>query len=106
VAKEYVACRTNEDGVLVLSEFTGAADELGSAFTINPHDIEGVKDAIMRALTVTPRESQRRMRSMRTRIRTHDVHRWAEAFLDRLAATHPLHVQAPSVQVDTVPGVE
>jgi trehalose 6-phosphate synthase len=106
VAKEYVACRTNEDGVLVLSEFTGAADELGSAFSINPHDIEGVKDAIMRALTVTPRESQRRMRSMRTRIRTHDVHRWAEAFLDRLAATHPVHVQAPSVHVDTVPSVE
>ena len=50
VAKEYVACRHDEGGALVLSEFTGAADELGSAFLVNPHDIEGLKDAIVRAV--------------------------------------------------------
>jgi alpha,alpha-trehalose-phosphate synthase [UDP-forming] len=94
VAKEYVACRTNEDGALVLSEFTGAADELGSAFGVNPHDIEGMKDVIMRALTVTPRESRRRMRSLRTRVRNHDVHRWAESFLDGLAAPQSVGAQS------------
>jgi trehalose 6-phosphate synthase len=86
VAKEYVACRDEEDGALVLSEFTGAADELGSAFQVNPHDIEGLKEAIVRALEVTPREARRRMRSMRTRVRAHDVHRWAASFLEGLAA--------------------
>ncbi|ODU79205.1 MAG: trehalose-6-phosphate synthase, partial [Microbacterium sp. SCN 71-21] len=50
VAKEYVATRTDNRGVLVLSEFAGAADELGSALLINPHDIDGVKDAIRRAI--------------------------------------------------------
>ena len=50
VAKEYVAARYDEDGVLVLSEFAGAADELKAALLINPHDIDGVKDAIMRAV--------------------------------------------------------
>ena len=57
VAKEYVACRYDETGALVLSEFTGAADELTSAFLINPHDIDGMKDAIVAAANVSPAES-------------------------------------------------
>jgi trehalose 6-phosphate synthase len=84
VAKEYVACRHDETGALVLSEFTGAADELGSAFLVNPHDIEGLKGAILRAAAVSPRESRRRMRSMRKRVRNHDVDRWASSYLDAL----------------------
>jgi trehalose 6-phosphate synthase len=84
VAKEYVACRHDETGALVLSEFTGAADELGSAFLVNPHDIEGLKEAIVRAATVSPREAGRRMRSMRRRVREHDVAFWARSFLDAL----------------------
>jgi trehalose-6-phosphate synthase len=84
VAKEYVACRHDESGALVLSEFTGAADELGGAFLVNPHDIEGLKDAIVRAATVSPREARRRMRSMRRHIREYDVAHWAAAFLDAL----------------------
>ncbi len=87
VAKEYVACRQDERGALVLSEFTGAADELGSAFLVNPHDIEGMKEAILRAARVSPREAQRRMRSLRRRVREHDVDRWAAAFLDALQKT-------------------
>jgi len=87
VAKEYVACRYDESGALVLSEFTGAADELGSAFIINPHDIEGLKDAIVRAATISPREARRRMRSMRRRVRDHDVAYWAATFLDALKQT-------------------
>jgi alpha,alpha-trehalose-phosphate synthase [UDP-forming] len=84
VAKEYVACRYDESGALVLSEFTGAADELRSAFLVNPHDIEGLKDAIVRAATVSPAEARRRMRSMRRRVREHDVARWAADFLGAL----------------------
>ena len=49
VAKEYVACRDDEDGALVLSEFAGAADELKQAFLVNPYDIDGMKSAILQA---------------------------------------------------------
>jgi trehalose 6-phosphate synthase len=84
VAKEYVACRNDETGALVLSEFTGAADELAGAFLVNPHDIEGLKDTIVRAATVSPAEARRRMRSMRRRVREFDVARWAASFLDAL----------------------
>ncbi len=84
VAKEYVACRYDETGALVLSEFTGAADELGSSFLVNPHDIAGLKDAIIRAARISPAESRRRMRSMRRRVREHDIARWADSFLRAL----------------------
>jgi trehalose 6-phosphate synthase len=98
VAKEYVACRYDESGALVLSEFTGAADEFtGGAFLVNPHDIDGVKDAIVRAVTISPAEARRRMRLMRRRVREHDVAYWAESFLGTLAqmpGTRPAHVAA------------
>jgi trehalose 6-phosphate synthase len=84
VAKEYVACRYHETGTLVLSEFTGAADELGSAFLVNPHDIDGLKEAIVRAARTPPAEARRRMRSMRRRVREHDITRWADSFLQAL----------------------
>jgi trehalose 6-phosphate synthase len=85
VAKEYVATRYDEGGTLVLSEFTGAADELAGAFGVNPHDIEGLKNAIVRAATATPQEARRRMRAMRRRVSEHDVARWAASFLNTLA---------------------
>jgi trehalose-6-phosphate synthase len=84
VAKEYVACRPDESGALVLSEFTGAADELAGAFLVNPHDIDGLKDTIVRAATIGPAEARRRMRSMRRRVRENDVAHWAASFLDAL----------------------
>jgi trehalose 6-phosphate synthase len=84
VAKEYVACRYDENGALVLSEFTGAADELTGAFGVNPHDIDGMKDAIVRATTISRAEARRRMRSMRRQVREHDVAYWAASFLDAL----------------------
>jgi trehalose 6-phosphate synthase len=84
VAKEYVASRYDEGGTLVLSEFTGAADELAGAFLVNPHDIEGLKNTIVRAATTPPAEARRRMRAMRRRVREHDVARWAAGFLDSL----------------------
>ncbi len=81
VAKEYVACRSDELGVLVLSEFTGAADELRSALLVNPHDIEGVKAALLRAMLMPEREQQRRMRALRETVCAGDVHHWAGNFL-------------------------
>jgi trehalose 6-phosphate synthase len=86
VAKEYVACRVDDSGALVLSEFTGAADELTTAYLVNPHDIDGVKDTIERAVRAGPAENRRRMRAMRRRVREHDVARWAADFLTALAA--------------------
>lgn len=87
VAKEYVACRSDLGGALVLSEFTGAAAELRQAYLTNPHDLEGVKDTIEAALTQSPEEGRRRMRALRRQVLTHDVDRWAHAFLDALAQT-------------------
>jgi trehalose 6-phosphate synthase len=85
VAKEYVACRNDEGGALVLSEFTGAADELAGAFLVNPHDIVGLKDTIARAASTGQAETRRRMRAMRKRVFEHDVARWATDFLDTLS---------------------
>lgn len=84
VAKEYVATRIDHRGVLVLSEFAGAADELPSAVRINPHDIDGMKDAIMRAIEMPSAEQGRRMRALRKRVIEYDVARWSRSFLAAL----------------------
>src|ERR1700739_2460303 len=89
VAKEYVACRSDLGGALVLSEFTGAAAELRQAYLVNPHDLEGVKDAIEAALNQSAEEGRRRMRSLRRQVLAHDVDRWARSFLDALTESHP-----------------
>ncbi|MFV0374129.1 alpha,alpha-trehalose-phosphate synthase (UDP-forming) [Microbacterium sp.] len=81
VAKEYVASRVDGRGVLVLSEFAGAADELTQAVKVNPHDIDGLKDAIVTAVEMSDVEQRRRMRSLRRRVRDNDVTRWSERFL-------------------------
>jgi trehalose 6-phosphate synthase len=86
VAKEYVTCRNDPGGALVLSEFTGAWHELHQAFICNPHDIEGVKLTIMRAITAPEDERRRRMKAMRKRVADHDVQRWAARYLDALAS--------------------
>ncbi|GAA3318904.1 alpha,alpha-trehalose-phosphate synthase (UDP-forming) [Arthrobacter ramosus] len=85
VAKEYVTARTNNTGALVLSEFTGAADQLKQALLMNPHDIDGLKNTIMRAVHLPPNESRRRMKSMRKQILDHDVDHWSAEFLSALA---------------------
>jgi trehalose 6-phosphate synthase len=84
VAKEYVACRHDDGGVLVLSEFTGAARELTSALLVNPHDTDGVKAAVVRALEMPVDEARKRMRAMRRQVLRHDVDLWARSFLDSL----------------------
>ncbi len=85
VAKEYVASRFNDDGVLVLSEFAGASDELTRAVMVNPHDIEGLKDGILRALEMPQQEQRSRMRFLRKKVFDNDVEKWSQEFLDVLA---------------------
>jgi trehalose 6-phosphate synthase len=89
VAKEYVACRHDNRGALVLSEFAGAADELKQAFTVNPYDINGLKEALLTAMRADERNLGRRMRAMRRYIREHDVNRWARGFLADLRTQPP-----------------
>ena len=86
VAKEFVACRTDEDGVLVLSEFVGAAAELTDAVQVNPYDVDGCAGAYYRALTMTRAERRTRMRALRRRVFAYDVHAWSAEFLAALAA--------------------
>ena len=81
VAKEYVACRGNDDGALVLSEFAGAARELKQAWLVNPYDINDMKLAIMEAIHSSEKEQRRRMRAMRKQVFGNDINRWAETFL-------------------------
>lgn len=89
VAKEFVAACTDERGVLVLSEFTGAADELAGALLVNPHDIDGMKDAIERAVHMDGPEQRRRMRKLRRRVLHDDVARWSQRFLSLLMDDPP-----------------
>lgn len=90
VAKEYIAARSDERGVLVLSEFTGAADELSPGpLLVNPHDIDGMKDIIAAAAAMDPKEQRRRMRRLRRKIMTDDVAKWSESFLSVLSAVQP-----------------
>ena len=91
VAKEYVACRYDCDGALVLSEFAGAADELRQAFMVNPYDINGMKATIIQALEASPKELARRMKAMRKTILEHDVADWASRFMSVLSEVKPLH---------------
>ena len=98
VAKEYVTCRHDLGGALVLSEFTGAWHELHQAFACNPHDIEGLKQTIMRAVTTPVKDKQRIMRALRRRVADHDVQRWANRYLAALDAAPevPAHEWPPA----------
>jgi trehalose 6-phosphate synthase/phosphatase len=90
VAKEFVATRSDEDGVLVLSEFAGAAEELKRAMLVNPFDIEETGEAYHRALTMSRAERRERMRSLRARVFKYDVHAWVADFLRALDPQSPL----------------
>jgi trehalose 6-phosphate synthase len=84
VAKEYVASRVNNDGALLLSPFTGAARELGSAYSINPFNSEDIADNIYKALEEPPEEKAVRMVSMRHWVREHNIYLWAGRILEDL----------------------
>lgn len=83
VAKEYCAGSVENNGVLILSEFAGAADQLGKhALLVNPYDTDGTADAIYQAFTMDPEERRQRMTNLRSEIRRNDVHRWLRRFVE------------------------
>lgn len=84
VAKEFVAARDDEDGVLILSRFAGASHEFTSSLLINPYDIEGTSEAIHQALTMLPGEKQERMHKLRSLVQEYNVYRWAADMITEL----------------------
>lgn len=89
VAKEYIACNIEYNGVLILSEFAGAAAQLHrDALLVNPYDIEGTADALHTAFMMDQNERRRRMRRLRATVRRYDIYRWVESFLEAAASRH------------------
>src|SRR5688572_13510896 len=84
VAKEYVACKSSGDGVLVLSEFAGAAAEMGEALLVNPYDEEGLSHAIERALTLSESDRRARMMALYKRVHKNNVFAWGNRFIENL----------------------
>jgi trehalose 6-phosphate synthase/phosphatase len=89
VAKEYVTAQVDDEGVLVLSEFAGAADELQEAVSVNAYDVDGLTAAMRQALEMDPAERRRRMHALRARVTAYDVHRWANHFVRSLSEDTP-----------------
>lgn len=87
VAKEYVATRTNQDGVLILSEMAGAAKEMTEALLINPNNFEQVADTLKMALEMPEEEQKSRMQILQSRLRPQTVDKWAAEFLEALQQT-------------------
>jgi trehalose 6-phosphate synthase len=84
VAKEFLAARRDERGVLILSQFTGAARELRDALLVNPYDIDQTADAMRAALEMEPEDKQLRMQRMRKVIKEHNIYRWAGKLITEL----------------------
>jgi trehalose-6-phosphate synthase len=85
VAKEFVAARDDQDGVLILSQFTGACRELRDALLVNPYDVDQLADSIRRGLEMPPGERRARMQQMRRTVKEHNVYRWAADLISELA---------------------
>ena len=90
VAKEFIASRSDGDGVLVLSEFAGASWELPEALRMNPYDVEGTAEVFYRALTMPAEERRARLAPLRSRVQAFDVHRWVGSFLGQLEESTPV----------------
>ncbi len=95
VAKEYVAAQEAETGVLILSRFAGASQELADAIHINPYDTEALAESIHRALEMPPEERRARMRRMRAYVREHNIYRWAGNLIAELASLR-VDVEGPA----------
>jgi trehalose 6-phosphate synthase len=85
VAKEFIAARDDDDGVLIVSRFTGASRELRDALLVNPYDVEDLAEAVHEALQMSPDERRDRMARMRQQVREQNIYRWAGMLLSELA---------------------
>ncbi|MEW6214408.1 MAG: trehalose-6-phosphate synthase [Nitrospirota bacterium] len=92
VAKEFVTCRDDEDGVLILSQFTGASRELKDAIIVNPYDVEEMADAIHLSLNMESDERYERMKRMRAVVKEHNIYRWAGNLITALARLRPSEI--------------
>lgn len=95
VAKEYVAAKQHKPGVLILSEMAGAIDELPEALAVNPHDCPSLVAAIHSALTMSPTEQRRRLRTMQRRLANYTIIRWGQDFIEQLEAVKQVQLSAP-----------
>jgi trehalose 6-phosphate synthase/phosphatase len=84
VAKEFVASRVGDDGVLILSEFAGAAEELTEALLVNPYNADEIAERLRQAVEMDPGEKSVRMRTMRDKVQANNLERWSENFLTEL----------------------
>jgi trehalose 6-phosphate synthase/phosphatase len=94
VAKEYIASKRNQKGVLILSEMAGAADELSEALQVNPNDIPALAACIHTALTMPKNEQIRRLKAMQQRIGDYTVQKWGSDFIEQLELAHRSHTGA------------
>lgn len=85
VCKEYLCSRQNDEGILILSEFAGAAEELKNAMMVNPFDVDGLAERIVHALDLPKAEEKKRMKALRKTIQGRSVHQWAENFIGALS---------------------
>ncbi len=92
VAKEYVASKTNNEGCLILSEFTGAANEFQEALLVNPHDLDGVANTLYQAIKMGTAEGRRRMLSLRHKLHRNNVFHWSKNFLESLGELEVVRV--------------
>ncbi len=102
VAKEYVACRDDGGGTLVISEFAGAVSELGEALRVNPWDIEGTANQLERALEMSFGERNERMMPMHSRVRQNDVHLWVRNFMSSLEGAEAAQTSVPPMLTSSV----
>lgn len=100
VAKEYVASKLDQHGVLVLSEMAGASRELLDSLQINPNDINGMVDSIHAALVMPEAEQERRMSNMQATVRKYDIHNWVRVFMDRLTYIKEKQESMSTLQLD------
>lgn len=100
VCKEFVASKTDQTGVLILSEMAGASKELQDAVLVNPYDRQGVIDAIYNALSMNPAEQKTRMVSMQESLKKYDVFQWVKVFMDRLDHVKRKQEELTSKDVD------
>ncbi len=110
VAKEFIGAKADDSGVLILSQFTGAARELQDALIVNPYDTEQLAEAIHAALEMDPTEKRARMQRMREGVKEKNIYRWAGDLISslsqiRLSSVRPMGIRPPngSSRLDPLP---
>lgn len=101
VAKEYVATRTNKDGVLILSEMAGASQEMNESILINPNNFEDFADSLKTAIEMPLKEQHVRMKFLQKRLKRYDVEKWAKEFLESLKSTNTFKDEAVVQKLDS-----